>query len=210
MTIETVNKAFEQAEIRIKRYERISLSVLIPAVNQLRYAGYHILQSRNNNTGDCANNHLCKALGHCQRASYDAVECSLSELLGFFNRFSKAGYPYDAIQKIFPKYEKWKPKLLAYKELLLTTREINTLTEDHLKALDKAIRWLIIARLLLSDVIDKLDAERAKVDAENALKELEAKTNTEKAQKQREDRRYYISIALAFLGILLTILSFFQ
>lgn len=34
---------FDEAEDALKRYERINLSNLVPAVNELRYAGHHLL-----------------------------------------------------------------------------------------------------------------------------------------------------------------------
>lgn len=40
-----VKQAFDEAERVVKRYERLTLLVLPTAVNQLRYAGRHLLEA---------------------------------------------------------------------------------------------------------------------------------------------------------------------
>ena len=43
--IKEVEKRYAEAETALKSYERITLTNLAPAINQLRYAGYHLLRA---------------------------------------------------------------------------------------------------------------------------------------------------------------------
>lgn len=65
---------WEQAERDVKVSEQVESKLLIPSINELRYAGYHHIQALK--AGDDATrlDELGKAQKHCQRASYDALE----------------------------------------------------------------------------------------------------------------------------------------
>lgn|GEM_PF-6425659 len=64
MTFKQVREAFEEAEHLLKRHEtRTSEGPLIPAINELRYAGYHVLREEHD-----------KAHKHCLRAKFDTSE----------------------------------------------------------------------------------------------------------------------------------------
>jgi len=71
-----VSAAFKAAEGAMKFAERISCEVVIPAVNQLRYALCHVLE------GDDE-----AAVRHCVRARYDAYEAAV----GFFLDYIACG-----------------------------------------------------------------------------------------------------------------------
>jgi len=66
-----VSAAFKAAEGAMKFAERISCEVVIPAVNQLRYALCHVLE------GDDE-----AAVRHCVRARYDAYEAAVFAACG--------------------------------------------------------------------------------------------------------------------------------
>ena len=38
-----IKQLFDEAEDALKKYERISLTSLAPALNELRYAGHHLI-----------------------------------------------------------------------------------------------------------------------------------------------------------------------
>ena len=63
---------YEEAEAALKRYERISLSNLAPALNELRYAGHHLLEASGASDEEEAARHLTRAKAHCERAKFDA------------------------------------------------------------------------------------------------------------------------------------------
>ncbi len=63
-------------EKRLKKVEHLTSEVAIPAINQLRYAGQHLVRI----LGDCSQTpqkELEQAENHCKRASFDACEDGL-------------------------------------------------------------------------------------------------------------------------------------
>lgn len=196
ITLDDIRSLFSRAEDAIKRYERISLSVLTPAVNQLRYVSYHLLE-----------NSLPRAYQHCERAYYDALECSVSELLGFFARFYQAGYPESSILRYAQDFSEWRVQLKEYQRLLISTRRLKTLSEKEIDALDAAIVWLIDKQLVLRDVITKLDEEKITEDRERAELERQAKQIEAESENRRENRRYWHSMTIAYASVIVGIVS---
>ena len=60
-----IHSLFEEAEDALKLYERISLSNLAPALNELRYAGHHILAAEAAEDDAVRDSHARRAVGHC-------------------------------------------------------------------------------------------------------------------------------------------------
>lgn len=76
---------FSNAEDKIKKVEHLAGGVIIPAVNQLRYAGQHLVRTLNG----CNNptEELSQSINHCKRASFDACEAGLLYCLDLFKQF---------------------------------------------------------------------------------------------------------------------------
>ena len=55
VTRKDVSDAFKAAEDAIKRHERLTLSLPLPAVNQLRYAAYHMRKASRRTVTDGRN-----------------------------------------------------------------------------------------------------------------------------------------------------------
>lgn len=71
------HKLFAEAEKRIKEIEHANEGLDIPAINELRYAAYHLLEILNSSpTSQEA--HKPKLKAHLQRAIYDACEALIS------------------------------------------------------------------------------------------------------------------------------------
>lgn len=80
-----VIRLYARAERAIKRTERITLQLPVAPVNQLRYAGFHVLRaiSRLNNgeLNEDIQDDIQKAESHCRRSWLDSFECMLLYLL---------------------------------------------------------------------------------------------------------------------------------
>ena len=78
---------FSNAEGKIKNVEHLAGGVVIPAINQLRYAGQHLVR----NLSGCADpeEELRQSANHCKRASYDACEAGLLYCLKIFKQFQE-------------------------------------------------------------------------------------------------------------------------
>jgi len=81
-------RLFAEAEAAIKEVELEQAELIIPAVNELRYAGYHISKYINYPE---AKDEIDRAIGHCKRARYDAYEAGIiyyhREFLKFQNDY---------------------------------------------------------------------------------------------------------------------------
>ena len=65
--IESVAKLFDEAELALKKYERIGLNTLSSVLNELRYAGQHLIAAEVSGEEDVIDEHLYKAERHCVR-----------------------------------------------------------------------------------------------------------------------------------------------
>lgn len=61
----------------MKITENISGEVAIPAINELRYAGFHILKGLSATDEEITEKELFKAKDHCEHAAYDAAAAGL-------------------------------------------------------------------------------------------------------------------------------------
>lgn len=83
-------KLWSQAEARLKRTERVRSALAIPAVNELRYTGYHLTEALAAGTESEQLEALAKAKRHCKRATYDAVEAEVLYWLTVYDKFREA------------------------------------------------------------------------------------------------------------------------
>lgn len=97
-----VRELFALAEKRIKLVEELNVEIVIPAVNQLRYVGQHVLESLFSDD-DGHNKHIQEAEVHASRAAYDALEAGTLELLLEFRQF-KDDFRMITIGDVIPDY----------------------------------------------------------------------------------------------------------
>lgn len=71
------HELFAQAERRIKEIEHFNEGLDIPAINELRYVSYHLLEILTSTPVNQAT-HKVKVVSHLQRAIYDACEALIS------------------------------------------------------------------------------------------------------------------------------------
>lgn len=79
--IEDIIRLFDEAEEKLKDVELQDSELSIPAINQLRYAGYHLARAFCEDSPEIVNVQINKAKGHCKRAIYDAHEVGIINLL---------------------------------------------------------------------------------------------------------------------------------
>jgi len=94
-------QAFKAAEGHIKSAENLVRffnpigeveylrGLLMPAVNELRYAGRHAIHAAEATSGDEREERFVEAKKHCFRASYDAFDAQLQYLIGECDLFQR-------------------------------------------------------------------------------------------------------------------------
>ncbi len=109
-----VARLFSLAEEKIKLVEHLNRQLPIPSINELRYAGYHLVQYLKD--GDKAE--LGKAENHCKRAIYDAVEAGVMHQLEMIQVF-QTDFRMIALSEHITGYSDLKKQIKAAKELIL-------------------------------------------------------------------------------------------
>ena len=184
-----VFRQFSRAERAIKRNERLTLSTPTPAINQLRYAGRHILSALQSDDSK----QWAKAENHCTRAWYDAFDGILLYQLRVIADFENAGYPKDAVCHYFPEYPE---KLALIRDVQKLFRRGKMAQEMNLPAL---VGHLNAARRL-APIVAKLSAastELSKLKGELAAQREESERN---ARTRRDVIAFVATVAGALIG----------
>lgn len=140
-------RLFRLAEEKIKLVENLNHALSIPAINELRYAGFHMAQYL---AGENAEQ-LSKAENHCKRAIYDAVEAGVTHQLEVIAEFQNE-FRVLIISETVPGYSEIHKQIIAARDLILTPREPEERAgfyekcSDHLETLRAAQVQLDIHR----------------------------------------------------------------
>ena len=183
----TFNDAFRHAEKVLKRFERIGGETLETAINQLRYASRHYLDATQAKDDEARQMALNKALSHCRRAEYDAVEASIAVVGESIINFDRR-YLESSIEAIIPNYPDYYAKAIRH---LAVLRE-----EDAPRNLDVDLTTYSAA---LEDLIvfwDDISSKEPLVSKLDYEKRWEQKVST---------RRHITNTLLTVLGILVAI-----
>jgi len=107
LTFETIKRHYRRAERAIKRCDSLADAVPTPALNQLRYAGYHIIVAiLADKAGDAAKTarELLEAEEHCRRAWLDAFDSVTRYHLKVIRAFEERQYPLRIVEKHIPDF----------------------------------------------------------------------------------------------------------
>ena len=98
-------------------------ALFIPAVNQLRYAGFHYVKADTLEDAEEKESNLRKAINHCQRAYFDTKEAMLLEQLGIFDEFEKAFGSSPSLIANYPDYAEDYSKVETIKKQITQIRK---------------------------------------------------------------------------------------
>lgn len=174
---------FKKAEQAVKEVEYIHVELTLPAVNELRYAGYHISNFLDN---PALTDELNRAIGHCKRSIYDAYEASILYHIKEFRAFND-DYRTVVVSEVLADYNEIYYKITSILEFI---RGIDKETKDeHYNACKQYHNDL-------KEVIMRLNAAR---------EELNKKIKVER-------KKSFISIittVVAILSLIIAIAAFF-
>ncbi len=178
---------YAKAESVIKKIELSKFQNLyIPAVNELRYAGNHLLRCLTHNDIHAAEEELARANRHCKRAIYDAADAYCLFFLDEINTF-KLDYKDVIISEIIPEYTNYLAKAREVKEFISSTKGVEENEGDSHKIYnyDKAIEYAE----QLKEIFDILEANRDEL-------------NKKIRQDNKDTRRFIITtiISIAVTG----------
>ena len=162
-------------------------AVAIPAMNELRYAGHHLLRALADDGSVVDAEQLRKAVSHCQRAQYEAAEAGILAALGNIDLF-KEEYKSLPIGECVVNYQDITAAARRAQNVLAGER--STEGPDVDGGLSDPTRYMDIFR----DLRDKwfvLDGSRDEL-AKLARKEV------------KETRRFIFGITLSVIAILIS------
>jgi len=178
-----VNEYYKLAEQKVKLIEVLDNNLYIPSVNELRYAGYHLSKATVANTHKTATRELNKALKHCKRAIYDAIEVGITFYLEVLKLFFY-DYRLVVITPIIP-------DLTAIKIRISEIRDFITKPRTN----ERVAFWEECTQLFI-------EIQQIAAQFENSREEL----NKISEQHRIESQRHRHSTILTYVGIIIAIL----
>ena len=93
-----LRERYEVADGFAREVSEFTSEIAIPAHNELRYAGHHLLQAFDPQ-GSVSEEQLRRANSHCERAMYEAAEAGIASALDSINTF-KSDYRNVVIREV--------------------------------------------------------------------------------------------------------------
>lgn len=188
-----VNKliaCFDDTEKKVKHLEQDTFELAIPSINQLRYVAYHILKASDptkNEDIDAVKDEIKKALNHCQRAKFDAVEIWITYLLEEIRSFEETYSHIKETQDAIKDYAECLSKAQQAADELKSISDDEKNREEYYKKIDPHYKSL-------KEVVNKL--KKAK-----PLIATLVEANNKK--KKKDTRRFVITTILGLIGLIL-------
>jgi len=186
--INTIEKNFKNAESRIKNAELLNQKLSIPSINELRYAGHHLLKATQEIEELKILEELDKANRHTKRSYYDAIEASLLYKLKEIQQFDEE---YRIIPETLTVIHDYNSKISKISNIIEKIQEIDVETrEEKYKIIDKYYNSIKEInnefKMSVSTIVNLID-------------------RNEQIQ-QKEHRKFIITILLAIVAIVVTII----
>ena len=179
------------AETFIKEVELCASDIAFPAINQLRYAGHHLLKGLASKDQQTYDDELDNARDHCHRAMYESSEAGISYLLELLKTF-EADYKNVPVIETMPDY------INIRKSAALTIKKLSEGRLNRPSTEEQVCAYMEMFRDL-KDGVDTLEASRSELNKANR-------------KQLREDRQFTIRVVIgiaaaliALVGILLQI-----
>lgn len=144
-----LQRLWKAAEDKLKELERLTNQAFVPSVNELRYAGYHLLRHLREDGG----NDLDEAQTHCKRALFDAHEFHIGFSLQQILQFDEE-YRLVEVTPIVPDYPELTEKAYRAREFIndklksehFSKEEHYQAAEGHAQTLQEIAQKLTRAR----------------------------------------------------------------
>ena len=189
-SVPELTESYEVADRFTREVAQFRSAIAVPANNELRYAGHHLLQALDGNAEVSKPDELRKAKNHCERAMYDAAEAGIIYAIDEIARFQD-DYRGVVISRVIKEY----PNVRA-----LATRAQATLAQGRTgraSVEQQAAEYMDLFRQL-RDAVHLLQGGR---DDINAMIEQD------RAKEQTESRRFLLQFAARTLAALIAAIA---
>lgn len=181
MSLKAYREAYEKADAFCKEVQAFVEEAGIPAINEMRYAGYHLLGALGDG-GHIENvQELAKARNHAMRASYEAGEAGILCALDLISAF-KTDYQNIEVAPVIPHYTQVLRDAQAAQQRVIAER-------DHGDDRDIDYAEFIATFQTLKGHCGTLDVAREEL-------------NKTVKRERREARRFIINALLAVAAVI--------
>ena len=148
--------AYKEAEDAIHSLGIEGEGVDILAINELRYAGYHLLKSLTASDDSERDEELRRAESHCERALYEAHDAAIFFRLDQYQRF-KEDYATVVVSDVVENYV----------EIVKSMKRAKQLLDDARSTTTDRIQYYSSIRVVYSEIADASDTLEAARDELN-------------------------------------------
>lgn len=213
--LDDIRKLYSDAEYAIKRYERIALEEQVAAINELRYAGHHILEASKTKDADRMQSHIAEASIHCVRAVNDAKDAAIVAQLEFFEQFHDCRFAATELEAAIPDWKACFSEIASLQKKLAFAGMAKDIAYGD--EVDSAILRMMELREKFTAALPLLNENRFNEEASVRLREKEHAEAVKRQEQEEKDaaritehRHFVISIVvavvLAILGIAFSLL----
>ena len=181
-SISDLRTLYDTADKFAREVAEFRAEMAIPAYNELRYAGHHLLQVLDDNGSISSNEQLRRAVSHCERAMYEAAEAGIISVLDSIDQFRKE-YKNIVVKDVVDDYVSILVQSRKAQDLLARGRS------DQMSSSERASGYMETFRQL-RDASEILEASRD---------DLNAKV----AEQVRDTRRFIFRVLLIVFGTVL-------
>lgn len=172
------HELFSQAEKRIKEIEHFNEGLDIPAINELRYVGYHLLEILTSEPIK-QEEHKRRVVSHLQRAIYDACEALISLQLKELRTFQE-DYRLVVVSEVVKDYQQLMTEAEAASSMIKGTQRGHDGREAYYT---QALGYV--------DTLSKINT---------ILRAARDELNKKLEQRRRESRRWVIGIVVTVIA----------
>lgn len=205
---------FSKAEHAIEIYESVSLKNQLAALNELRYAGHHLLNAvktevEKDNPFCTYNDDLYCVAKHSARALNDVLDSTVLVSLECIRRFLDRQYTEKELQesKYFNYPDDYR-EILNTRQLLEDAGMVKGIEEDSRE--DVCLKRFRLMRLKMEKTMAELDSIRSMHDAERKRNQLLQRQQIEVVEINRGRREAKVKKRRDWLAFVLSILAFAQ
>ena len=122
ISFEQLQKSYAEVEALLRKYEFLGNDFFIPTLNQLRYAGNHLVNGLIEQSAEKQQDQFNRALRHCIRAKYYLNDAIILYYLDSIKNIQKAYRGnIDIVLKYIPNYNAYMSGAHKVKEIVSTT-----------------------------------------------------------------------------------------
>ena len=171
---------YDKADQFVREVAEFEDEVAIPAINELRYAGYHLLQSIGDDGTIFKDEQFRRAISHCERAMYEAAEAGINSVLVWIDQF-REDYKNIVVKDVVDDYARILAHTRKAQDLIARGRS------DQMSSSERVSRYMETFRQL-REYSELLEASRDDL-------------NAKLSEQVRDKRRFIIRCLLILLGV---------